>query len=148
MLILIPRGNTIMATREPISDPMRAAIEYRSRLFEQAYLKGNARALVESYFVEDALGPLASPPGGQPLVRGHRALIELFSGMFAAIPEVRLSIIELIPQGDGAFELGRAKLTGADGARMDGRYTVCWLKVSDGWRARIDFFAADGWPGD
>ena len=134
-----------MATPEHVAAGVRAAIEDRSRQFEAAYRRGDARALVQSYFVEDALGPMASPPGGQPPVRGRAALIEMFTGMFAGIPEVRLQIVELVPQGDGAFELGRAALTAADGTRIHGRYTVCWLRVNDGWRAKIDFFAADGW---
>jgi len=126
---------------------LREAIEQRSRLFEDAYRKADAKRLVESYFVDDADGPLASPPGGQPPMRGRAALIQMFAGMFAAVPEVRLSIVELVPQGDGAFELGRATLTTADGARAYGRYTVCWRTARDGLRAKIDFFATDGWPG-
>lgn len=123
----------------------QAAIAARSRAFEQAYAAGDATALVTTYFVDDALAPMACPPGGQAPVRGRAALIAMFSGMFAAMPKIRLHTDTLVVDQAQAFELGRAHLTSADGTHITGRYTVCWLKSQGEWRAKVDFFAEDGW---
>jgi ketosteroid isomerase-like protein len=131
--------------KETTSDNLRTIIERKSRAFESAYAAHHARLLVESHFVDDSLHPIASPPGAVPPVRGRTSITEMFRGMFEAIPEVRLEIVELIARGGMAFELGRAHLGTADGSRVFGRYAVCWLHVGTDWRAQVDFFAADGW---
>jgi ketosteroid isomerase-like protein len=123
----------------------RLAIAARSRAFEQAYAAGDAAALVAAYFVDDALAPMACPPGGQAPVIGRAALVAMFNDMFAAMPHIRLQTEQLVVDQAQAFELGRAHLTAADGAPATGRYTVCWLKTHDEWRAKVDFFAEDGW---
>jgi ketosteroid isomerase-like protein len=130
--------------REDLQE-VRRAIEARSRDFEKHYAAADAAALVQNYFVPDAMGPMACPPGGHAPVRGRGALTQMFGGMFAGMPKIRLEPIEVLASGELAYELGRAHLRSAAGDAVMGRYTVAWQKCADGWRARVDFFAADGW---
>ena len=123
---------------------VRRAVEARTRAFESAFNGRDAAGLVAAYFVSDALEPMACPPGASP-VRGRAALIGMYSAQMAAVATIRLELIELAASGGLAFELGRAFATASDGSSMIGRYTVCWVKEGTEWRARIDFFAADGW---
>lgn len=54
-------------------EQLRSLIEHESRAFEAAYASRDARGLVESYFLEDSLARVASPPGGVVLaLRGRR----------------------------------------------------------------------------
>jgi ketosteroid isomerase-like protein len=124
---------------------IRAAVEARSRQFEDAYRAGDAERLVTSYFTADRDEPMAFPPGGQGPVRGRAALIAMFSGMIPEMPSIRLELVELVTSEALAFEVGRAHLSAPDGTVATGRYTVCWQNVSGDWRARVDFFAQDGW---
>lgn len=122
------------------------AVAERSRHFEAAYRSADAVSLVEGYFATDDHNPLASPPGGTEPVVGRSALIEMFTGMFAGMPGIELVTVELTASETVAFELGRAILTDGEGVRHFGRYCVCWTLTAEGWRAKTDFFAADGWP--
>jgi len=121
------------------------AIAERSRRFETAYGAADANALVEAYFAGDSHGPMALPPGGSPPVRGRASLKAMFAGMFADAPKIRLETVELVASDTVATEIGRAFLTTRDGVDVIGRYVVCWVLTSDGWRAKVDFFAQDGW---
>ena len=135
----------------PEADDVRAeaarAIAERSRAFERHFGEGDAKALVDDYFVRAPLTPQASPPGGQPPVRGHTALVALFEGQFNDAKAIRLETLQVEAGGDIAYELGRAHLSLRAGIDVTGRYAVLWKRVDDEWRALIDFFAADGWPG-
>lgn len=124
---------------------IKASIARMSRVFEGNYNAGNAQGLVDAYFASDDFAPYASPPGGSPPVRGRPALVELYAGMMPDIPRIELETIDVVTDGGFAYEVGRAHLTLADGQPGTGRYAVCWLLTPDGWRAKIDFFAADGW---
>lgn len=121
------------------------AIAERSRHFEAAYAAADADALVDGYFVSDADNPAAYPPGSAP-VMGRAALKGMFAGMFAGAPAIRLELVDLVANGAIAMEIGRARLTTGDGGEAIGRYTVCWINTPEGWRAKADFFAEDGWP--
>ena len=129
-----------------LSDPgIRDAISARNALFEDAYNAGDAARLVESYFVRDALNPVACPPGGHVPVRGRAALVAMFASMLADVSRIRLETAEVFGSGDVACEWGRGFLTAVDGRQLIGRYSVCWVLSGDEWRAKTDFFAEDGW---
>ena len=123
----------------------RSAIAAKSRLFEHKYNNNDPVGLVNGYFAEEVDDPMASPPGGQAPVRGRAALIGMFSAMIPEVPAIRLELIDLVDSADQAYELGRAHLVRADGVEMTGRYTACWIRRGDEWRAKVDFFAEDGW---
>ena len=121
------------------------AIAVRSREFEARFAAGDAAGLVRGYFVPDELMPMASPPGGQPPVKGHAGLIEMFTGQVRDVKTIRLETLHVDTGGDIAYELGLAHLQLRAGPTVMGRYTVLWKRVAEEWRAQIDFFAADGW---
>jgi ketosteroid isomerase-like protein len=122
-------------------------IERRSRAFERHFSAREADRLVAGYFVADELEPLASPPGGSPPVAGRAGLTAMFSAQFTMFKAIRLEAVRIEVSATQAFELGRAHLALNESGEALGRYTVLWVKTADGWRAKIDFFAADGWPG-
>lgn len=123
---------------------VRHAIAERSRIFESDFAAGNAAALVENYFVSDADAPVASPPGGQPLVKGRAALVQMFQAQVRELKSIRLETVDISTSGSLAYELGRAHLQLHSGQEAKGRYAVLWCKTSAGWRAKTDFFA-EGW---
>ena len=123
-----------------------AEIDKRSRAFERHFSAHAADRLVGDYFVADELKPLASPPGGTAPVRGRAALSAMFSEQFSLFRAIRLETVEIEVSATQAFELGRAHLSLNTGGEALGRYTVLWVSTADGWRAKVDFFAADGWP--
>lgn len=123
---------------------VEAAIADRTRMFVDAYCRGDADLLVASYFVEDMDGPAAYPPGQRP-VEGCAALITMFRDQMLAAPQIRLETLHITASDMVACEVGRAHLTLMDGMAATGRYIVCWIATGDGWRAKTDFFAADGW---
>lgn len=123
----------------------RRALDARNREFEARFAAHDAQGLVAAYFVGDQEQPMASPPGGVPPVRGRAALAEMFQAQFAAIRSIRLESLQVEVGGDIAFELGRAHLELNGSGSALGRYTVLWRKSDDGWRAKTDFFATDGW---
>lgn len=126
-------------------DEVRRALDARNREFEARFAAHDAQGLVAAYFVGDPEQPMASPPGGVPPVRGRTALAAMFQDQFAAVRSIRLESLHVQIGGDVAFELGRAHLELSGGGNALGRYTVLWRKSDDGWRAKIDFFATDGW---
>ena len=125
----------------------RRQIDLHNREFEAHFAAQDAEALVVGYFLPDADGPMASPPGSQPLVKGRTALVSLFRAQFAAVRSIRLETVCLETSGSLAFELGKAHLSLASGDPATGRYTVLWKEANGEWRAKIDFFAEDGWEG-
>lgn len=80
-------------------------------------------------------------------MRGRSALKAMFGAMRTQVAAIRLETVDLILSPDQAFELGRAYLRLASGETSTERYTVCWLNTDEGWRAKVDFFATDGWEG-
>ena len=115
------------------------------RRFEEQFAAGDARALVDNYFVTDDLKPTASGPG-QPPVRGRTALAAMYQEQMKVFSSVRLETIDVETSDSLAHVIGRAHLGFRSGEKAIGRYTVLFRKTAAGWRAQVDFFAADGWP--
>jgi ketosteroid isomerase-like protein len=123
-----------------------AAIEARARAFERQFAAGDIERLVDDYFADDPWQPLMSGPGGVPPFRGRVALMEQFRAIRTGSVALRIQPAEIFVGRDLAQELGRVTITGLDGVARTGRYTVLWVSTQKGWKARVDFFAPDGWP--
>jgi ketosteroid isomerase-like protein len=121
----------------------KRALDERNRTFEAHFAAKDARGLVESYFVADDVGPVASPPGAKPS-KGRAALIEMFSGQVRDVKSIRLETLDLEVSGDLGYEFGRGSLSLKAGPVVQGRYLVIWKRTREGWRAKLDFFA-EGW---
>lgn len=122
-----------------------AAIEARSRAFERQFAAGDIERLVDEYFADDRWQPLLSGPGGLPPSRGRAALVEQFGAIRRNSVALSIDPLEIFVGRDLAQELGRVTITGSDGVARTGRYTVLWVSTEKGWKARVDFFAPDGW---
>jgi ketosteroid isomerase-like protein len=120
-------------------------IDLRSREFERNFAARDVEALVNGYFAADEETPTACPPGRQRPVSGRAALKELFAAQFEAIRAIQLETLSIVTSGVIAFELGRAHLKLVSGESAVGRYVVLWKERHGEWRAKIDFFAEDGW---
>lgn len=125
-----------------------AAIEARARAFERQFAAGNIERLVDDYFADDRWQPLLSGPGGVPPSRGRAALVEQFRAIRRNSVSLSIDPLEIFVGRDLAQELGRVTITGSDGVARTGRYTVLWVSTEKGWKARVDFFAPDGWHDD
>jgi ketosteroid isomerase-like protein len=124
---------------------VEASIDKRERSLEACFAKHDATCLVNGYYVSDAQEPIASPPGGQPPVRGRAALIKMFEGMMQDAQAVKLEHVLIIVDGNLASELGLSHVTLKSGKTVTGRFSVLWLHENGGWRAKLDFFSDDGW---
>lgn len=145
-----PSSHSMLQTRA-VSSSARAAtlaaIEARARTFERQFAAGDIERLVDDYFAEDRWQPLLSGPGGVPPFRGRTALVEQFRAIRKNSVALTIRPLEIFVGRDLAQELGRVTITGADGVARTGRYTVLWVSTEKGWKARVDFFAPDGWSG-
>jgi hypothetical protein len=124
---------------------VESAIDQRERALEACFAKHDAACLVNGFYVSDAQQPVASPPGGQPPVRGRAGLIKMFEGAMRDAQAVRLEHVQIIVEGKMASELGLSYVTLKSGKTVTGRFSVLWIHEPDGWRAKLDFFADDGW---
>jgi len=122
------------------------AVAARSAQFERNFAAGDIERLVDDYFVPDELGPMLAPPGGNPPITGRSALKQQFAFLRGLYTAIAIETLELEVGADLASQIGRVRLTTVDGGIEVGRYTVLWRLCDDGWRAKLDFFAADAWP--
>lgn len=132
----------------PVSEAYRAlvvaAIAERNRQFEQNFAARETGKLIDDYFVPDRLKPVGMGPGKAP-VRGKKEILADFLRVGEGPRSMKIRTIEVTVSRDMASEIGRVFLTGPDGTERIGRYTVLWLKTTQGWRAKMDFFASDAW---
>lgn len=130
------------------SPDVPALIAERNAAFQRHFRARDAERLVDAYFVPDALQPQIYPAGSQPPVGGRATLVARFAAHFDTLAAIEPQT-HAIDHVDGmAVEIGRARLVPLDAARpvQLARYCVVWVPTPAGWRAKTDFFAADGWP--
>jgi|ERR1700691_3561835 len=128
-----------------LNSPVAREIAAKERAFEACIDRRDAACAVNGFYVSDTDGPIASPPGGTSPVRGRQALTQMFGHALDDLQSVRLEQVEVIVRGDMADELGRSRVTLKNGKTVVGRFAVLWIRTADGWRAKLDFFADDGW---
>lgn len=69
----------------------------------------------------------------------------MFEDEFKGVESIRLESAEVTVEGNMAHELGRAYLKLHSGGAVTARYSVLWLRGTDGWRVKVDFIASDAW---
>ena len=80
------------------------------------------------------------------MISGREAIREFWSGLIQSVNarSAVLISLEVIPAGDGAVEIGRAKLTvGAEGqgtTDMEVKYVVYWQKEDGRWKWHVDIW--------
>lgn len=107
-----------------------------NRSFEDAAAKGDLDGLA-SLYTSDAI---ALPPDG-PLVRGRNDIKRMWGDIAAqlGLQRVKLETIALEVSGDGANEVGQARLTIQSGEAVV-KYVVVWKKVDGQWRLHRDIW--------
>jgi ketosteroid isomerase-like protein len=107
---------------------------------------GDARLLVEGFYADDAC---VMPPQRE-VVRGHRAVMQLWKGVIAAgLKDLALDTTHIEVCGDMAYGMGRYRMVveppGGPRSEQTGKYLVVYRKRPDStWRAVADMFDANG----
>jgi uncharacterized protein (TIGR02246 family) len=121
------------------ADEVRDAVEAGNRAFVAAMLRGDARALADSY-TED--GQVIAP--GAPVALGRVAIAAAWQkSIDAGVADLRLETAAVESSGDLACETGTVRLTGRGGAVTEGRYVVVWKRVGGRWKMHRDIWNAE-----
>ncbi|HYZ33922.1 MAG TPA: DUF4440 domain-containing protein [Crenalkalicoccus sp.] len=116
-----------------------SAFAATNRLFEEAVIGRGDWAALERVYTADAR---ILPPGA-PMIEGRAAVTEFWRQAVAAmgLTGVGLHTVELRPEGDAAWEIGRAELTLRDApAPVEVKYVVIWRREAAGWRWQVDIW--------
>ena len=107
----------------------------------QVFGKRNFDALDDVYTVDARI----LPPGA-PMVSGRQAIKEFWSGLIQTVnaKSAVLESLDVIPTGEGALEIGRARLTveseGQDANEMEVKYVVYWRQEEGRWKWHVDIW--------
>ena len=124
-----------------VSPDVRMKIEAANRAFESAVARGDAAAAARDVYTRDCT---IMPPGA-PAVHGRDAAEQFWPVVVAqlGVQEVRLSTIELQSLGRGAYEIGRATLSLANGSEATAKFVVIWREEDGQWRWHVDIWNLD-----
>jgi uncharacterized protein (TIGR02246 family) len=118
---------------------IRRATDETNRKFEQAFNRGDPAAAAREVYTADAT---ILPPGGA-MTQGRDSIASFWiAAQEAGVRRAELSTIQLEPMGDGAYEIGKASLTLADGKQMEVKYVVVWKEEEGRWRWHVDIWNA------
>ena len=115
---------------------VRDAVEAGNRAFVAAMLRGDSRALADSY-TED--GQVIAP--GAPVARGRVAIAAAWQkSIDSGVKDLTLDTAEVESAGDLAYEMGVVRLVARDGKVTQGRYLVVWKREGGQWRLHRDIW--------
>jgi ketosteroid isomerase-like protein len=118
---------------------LRTGTEETNKRFEQAFNRGDPAGAAREVYTA---GATILPPGA-PMVQGRDAIAQFWiAAQESGVRRVQLSTVSLEPMGEGAYEIGRAALTLADGGQMQVKYVVLWRREEDRWRWHVDIWNA------
>jgi ketosteroid isomerase-like protein len=118
-------------------DALRQGVERTNRRFEEAFDAGDVEGAVRDVYTSQGriLPPDASP------VQGREGIARFWQGAREmGVTRCELETLELHPMGDGAYELGRGRLTLATGAQVTAKYVVIWQHEEGRWRWHVDIW--------
>ncbi|MDQ5844104.1 MAG: SgcJ/EcaC family oxidoreductase [Acidobacteriota bacterium] len=119
------------------------AIETNTRLFIEAFNKGDAAAVANMYTIDARLLPPNSA-----MVEGRANIQKFWQGAITAgLKMVSLEPTKIDTQGNIAVEVGRYTATapGAGGATITdkGKYVVVWKRQGGTWKLAVDIYNSD-----
>jgi uncharacterized protein (TIGR02246 family) len=116
---------------------LQDAIRHNNRAFEAALERGDAAGMAAAYTESGQ----ALPPNGE-IASGRAALQRLWQGVIdMGVQGVTLETVELVGNGDMAYEVGRATLRGAGGQVLDRvKYIVVWQQEAGQWKWHRDIW--------
>ena len=106
---------------------------------------GDARSLVEGFYADDAC---VMPPQHE-VVRGHKAVTQLWKGVIAAgLKDLSLDTTHIDVHGDMAYGIGQFRMAveppGGPRSEQTGKYLVVYRRQPDStWKAVADMFNAN-----
>jgi uncharacterized protein (TIGR02246 family) len=118
-----------------------AAIKENYTAMEEAFHKGNARAIALMY-TEDAEWLIPEVPA----IRGREAIAQAWQRVIGSGGNrVRIEIDEVQENGDWAYEVGRFTVSGPyQNVLNAGKYIVIWKREASGaWKTHRDIFNWD-----
>lgn len=119
-------------------ETVKRIVRERSDLFEQHFSVGNARGLVDDYYVDE---PVMSAPD-MSMLEGKDAITALFEELMKTMKACQLEQVKVECSGDLAYEVSSAFLQSKEGGdEIECRYMIAWRKCGDTWRVETDFFA-------
>lgn len=118
----------------------RAAIEANTKLFIEAFNKGDAAAVANLYTIDARV----LPPNSE-IIEGQANIQNFWQGAISAgMKMVSLEAVHVETQGNIAVEVGRYTTTvpGAGGATTTdkGKYVVVWKRQGRSWKLAVDIF--------
>jgi ketosteroid isomerase-like protein len=124
--------------RTNVSETVIAGMRRTNELFgAEAVGKKNISALDRVYTADARI----LPPGG-PMIEGREQIKTFWKQTIAAmgLTDVKLTIVEAEPAGDGVIEIGRADLSVASGQVVTVKYVVCWKQEDGVWKWDVDIW--------
>ena len=129
-----------MATMSPGLDDAAQQIRAMDAEFVRNANAGNAEALVEAFYANDAQ---LLPPNAAK-ISGKAALTQFWKGLIAAgASDVSLKTTDISASGDLAYGVGKFAFKMA-GAKQEGKYAVIYRRQPNGrYKAVVDMFSSN-----
>jgi ketosteroid isomerase-like protein len=132
-----------MATPTPAGlEQIRLARASTNDLFNvEVFGNRNFAALDEIYTADARI-----LPPGSALISGRTAIKEFWSNLIQAVnaKSAVLTSVDVMPSGDGAVEIGLAKLAmepeGQGATNMEVKYVVYWRREDARWKWHVDIW--------
>jgi ketosteroid isomerase-like protein len=127
---------------EPALDQIRLAMASTNDLFNaEVFGRRNFDALDKIYTADARI----LPPGA-PMISGREGIKKFWSNLIQSVNarSAVLTSVEVMPAGDGAIEIGRAKLRvepeGQGAAEIEVKYVVYWQQEDGRWKWHVDIW--------
>ncbi len=81
-------------------------------------------------------------PPGADMIQGREAIAGFWEAAASqmGLKSCRLQTVELVPMGEGAYEIGRGTLTLTNGQQVAVKYVVVWKEEDGDWRWDVDIW--------
>ncbi len=119
-------------------DTIRGSVARANERFEAAFNAGDPSGAARAIYTRDAT---VLPPGA-PMIQGRDAIAGFWEAAARQmqIGRCHLATLELVPLGDGAYEIGRATLTLVNGQEVVVKYVVVWKEEEGDWKWHVDIW--------
>ncbi len=117
---------------------IRQSIARANEQFEADFNAGDPAGAARGIYTRAA----SVLPPGAPMVRGRDAIAGFWEAAARQmqLARCRLTTVELVPLGEGAYEIGRATLTTTNGQEVEVKYVVVWKEEDGAWKWHVDIW--------
>ncbi len=119
-------------------DVIRGGIARANERFVATFNAGDPAGAARAVYTRAAR---VLPPGA-PLIQGREAIAGFWEAAARqmGLKSCRLQTVELVPLGEGAYEIGAGILTLTDGQQVTVKYVVVWKEEDDEWKWDVDIW--------